>query len=181
MSRHPVRCKECGSNFGHDEGCPQANAAMVRDALIAGKSIPGRCLRCGGEYVHLRGCSLEDLTLQAIQENYIRNNPEDVSEFDVCCLLHEIDRMRKDRDDVFRNAVDAMKAKEIELEQMRTELAEANRCWRGALEAQAGLESELEYIEKKICKWAGITHGSVDWSELQVLHSRLHSKGCSHE
>lgn len=56
-----------------------------------------RCLRCGSSFGHLRGCSLEDLTLQPTQETNIRHNPEDVSAFDVDCLLHEIDRLREEQ------------------------------------------------------------------------------------
>lgn len=104
---------------------------------------PDRCVQCGSNYGHFRGCSLDNLSLSPERETLLRTNPEAASTYDVECLLQEIDRIRKDRDKIFRNAVDAMKAKETELDRLRTELAEANKCWHGALEVQAELEAEV--------------------------------------
>jgi len=40
MKSDRSKCCECGSDFGHIEGCSHVNDAMKRDALLAGKSIP---------------------------------------------------------------------------------------------------------------------------------------------
>lgn len=167
MTRHPDRCRECGSSFGHDEGCSQINAAMVRDSIIAGKYVPAGCRVCGAQYGHHRGCKLEDLSLKPEQESAIRSDPGNLSEFDVECLLHELDRLRtelKESQWLTRKAVNELAAlkethanceteihlraltiqqKNREIAQLVVQLSEANRLWNASLEVQAELEAEI--------------------------------------
>lgn len=149
---------------------------------------PNRCHVCGSNYGHHRGCKLADLSLKPEQESAIRSDPGNVSEFDVECLLHEIDYLRtelKESQWLTKNAVDELAAlKELHANceteiSLRVSAIQGKNGEIAALKDEIlRLRKELEYVEQKICKWAGITHGSVDWAELQVLHSRLHSKGC---
>lgn len=125
-----------------------------------------RCSRCGSSFGHLRGCSLEDLTLLPTQETNIRHNPEDVSAFDVDCLLHEIDYLRtelKESQWLTKNAVDELanlkeihaaceleihlravtiREKNAELIIAKEQLNEAHRMWNASLEVQAEFEKE---------------------------------------
>lgn len=74
---------------------------------------PNRCHVCGSNYGHHRGCKLEDLSLKPEQESAIRSDPGNVSEFDVECLLHEIDYLRtelKESQWLTKNAVDELAA-----------------------------------------------------------------------